>query len=165
MQRLFALLPFFVAACATGTQWTDVRREFDYRPPPGVNFVVIERAGGTDIDEAIRRLCEGLTKELASRGLTARQLTYPGLPPVLYLDIQEWEPGNRFERWLGFGGGEARLVVDARFVRGGDGRPALMGRVRAFVRGGFYGGSAMTAPELAAESIARFVASGATPED
>lgn len=69
----------------------------------------------------------------------------------------QFNPGNRFIRWLSSGlGGHGTIAVEAKFY---DGRKKLLANIQVHtsIRGGGFGGSVTTLGESAADDLAKYV--------
>jgi hypothetical protein len=165
--RSAALFGAFLAFGCTGADWQSFRAEAPYQPPNELHVSIVMRAEGPDSQAVVDEVWETLEGELERRGIHAQYWRGPGTPPppALFIIVEGWDAGNRFERWLcgslgGCGEGSTTLFVDLRTPR-----PALVGRVRGWVRSGVYGGSALNSAEAAGAATGCAVAFGdVTPQ-
>jgi hypothetical protein len=153
-----ALVLAFITGCS-GADWNRASFSPGYRAEQHLNVAVRVQAHGDDIQAAVNELSSTLQSDLASEGIRVTFVSTEPPPPGVSVTVTHWDPGNRAERWLGFGGGEGTAVLAVTASRA-DGTHVFEGVVQGYVRSGFAGGSAMNSIEEAAHAVARALREG-----
>jgi hypothetical protein len=151
-----------LALCACdGAEWSNVKVASPYRRPThGINLSVVATASADHLEECVREFTTMLVDALKEDGLEATVDFDSPKSDQVRLDIAEWDPGSQAIRYfIGFGVGEGHIVVVVD-VKDAGGTSTLHGRVRGYVAGGLFGGSAKNAAQAAARSIADAVDTG-----
>ncbi|MCZ6691596.1 MAG: hypothetical protein O7H41_18580 [Planctomycetota bacterium] len=102
----------------------------------------------TDIQNGLNQV-KVLAEGYLRRNLTVVHEAGPGTL-VLSSELFVFNPGNRFLRWLGFGGGAGTLAIRVNVEDGETGDVIAIGEVYGVVRNGFFGGSFGAAYKFAA---------------
>ncbi len=153
---LFALLPaLLLAACGTGR--TIVLDPADRTEIETYHAAAIRHA--EDTVEVPEKVLDAFDTEL-HKAFFGEEAVFEDGEDGLRVEYRflQFDPGNRFSRWL-FGGignaGEATMLAEVRFLKPGGAEMARI-QVEGRIGSGFFGGATDSALEKAAEEAAAY---------
>jgi hypothetical protein len=150
--------------CTSGADWHSLRSAQNYAPAGSVHVQFLTPSWEHVEREAYDALAFTTMDALSNYGIAATLWHHPSPPPppAVLIGIESYDRGSRGLRWLcgGFGCGEAVIFVLVDVRGPPHGQPVLLGRVEGWVRGGWVGGSSVSAAEQAGQAIACIVARG-----